>query len=651
MSYKNLHEAIRDLEKTKQLIRIQEEIDPYLEMASLHGRIFQMGGPAIFYEKIKGSPFSAVSNLFGTMDRAKFLLRHGYKNVEQLIQLKADPSRLLKSPKSFLSSIPSLLNALPIPRLINPVLKYTCEISDLPQVQCWPLDGGPFITLPLVYTEEIKSNGESAGLFKSNLGMYRIQMQGNEYSKNKEIGLHYQIHRGIGVHHSKALQMNRELPVSIFIGGPPAHILSAIMPLPENIPEIVFGGILAGSNFRYMRRKGGAFISEEADFCITGKIINNKLSPEGPFGDHLGYYSLKHDFPVLKVDKVYHRKGAIWPFTVVGRPPQEDSILGKLIHELTAPLVPQSIFGLKAMHAVDASGVHPLLLAQGRESYTPYKNLKRPAELLTIANAILGFNQASLAKYLFIMDAQDDPSLDIHNVPSFFKHILERVDWRRDLHFQTCTTVDTLDYSGAKNQSINEGSKVVVAAAGNIRRHLSNEIPKELLKLFAKLPESYKNPKVVSPGILALSSKPFENYEKTRKEIAHLQGFFAENLGVHHFITSQKNESRGFFEKVGIHIEESNPENSLNQSFPLVVLVDDSNFVSQKFENWLWTCFTRSDPARDIYGLGEFYFDKHWGCEGPILIDARMKPHYAPVLESDPKIERRVDEMIRKLKL
>ena len=204
-------------------------------------------------------------------------------------------------------------------------------------------------------------------------------------------------------------------------------------------------------------------IHAEADFCITGSIDPARLKPEGPFGDHLGYYSLAHEFPVMRVEHVYHRRDAIWPFTVVGRPPQEDSVLGQLIHELVGPAIPQQIPGVRAVHAVDAAGVHPLLLAIGSERYVPYDQPRRPRELLTLANALLGHGQLSLAKYLWIVAAEDNPELDVRDVPEFLRHALERVDWRRDLHFQTCTTIDTLDYSSGR---LNEGSKVVIAAAG-----------------------------------------------------------------------------------------------------------------------------------------------------------------------------------------
>ena len=195
--------------------------------------------------------------------------------------------------------------------------------------------------------------------------------------------------------------------------------VAAVMPLPEGMSELTFAGALAGHRIQMVKQTNAAAIYAQADFCISGTIDPQRQLPEGPFGDHLGYYSLTHDFPVLNVKSVYHRKGAIWPFTVVGRPPQEDTVFGELIHELTGPVIPTVLPGIKAVNAVDASGVHPLLLAIGSERYVPYRPTDRPQELLTQANAVLGQGQMSLAKYLWIIDEACDPELDIDDIEIF----------------------------------------------------------------------------------------------------------------------------------------------------------------------------------------------------------------------------------------
>src|SRR5579885_3282288 len=503
MRYRSLAECVRDLERAGQLVRIEQEVDADLEAAEIHRRVCQAGGPAVFYARVKGCRFPMVSNLFGTLNRARFLFRDTLETVRHLVELKVDPSLLAKRPWRY-RDVPRALWHLR-PKFVSggPVLAHQTTISQLPRLKCWPRDGGAFITLPQVYTED----ADRPGWRHSNLGMYRVQLSGNLYEPDRQIGLHYQIHRGIGVHHAAALRRGVPFRVSIFIGGPPAMTLAAVMPLPEGLPDLAFAGALGGRRVRLAFPPSpagggeglgvrGLPLAADADFCITGTVDPERQLPEGPFGDHLGYYSLKHPFPVLNVERVYHREGAIWPFTVVGRPPQEDTQFGQIIHELTGPIIPTVVPGVHAVHAVDAAGVHPLLLAIGSERYVPYADKRKPQELLTCANAILGQGQLSLAKYLFIVAYEDNPSLDVHDIPAFFRHLLERFDPRTDLHFQTCTTIDTLDYSGT---GLNEGSKLALAAAGPARRELAGQLPAGL-----RLAEGFDDPRVCLPGVLAV---------------------------------------------------------------------------------------------------------------------------------------------------
>ncbi|MFM7709715.1 MAG: UbiD family decarboxylase [Ferruginibacter sp.] len=598
MSYTSLEHCLLDLEKNGHLVRINEEVDPHLEMAAIHLRVFASKGPAILFERVKGSRFRAASNIFGSLERSQFMFRNSMKAIESLINIKQDPTALLQKPLQALSIIPHAIHALPLKNpWRKPVLFEEIQIADLPLIKHWPMDGGAFVTLPQVYTED----PEKPGVQHSNLGMYRIQLDGNEYTKNKEIGLHYQLHRGIGVHQTKANQLGKPLRVSIFVGGPPAHTLAAVMPLPEGMSELNFAGVLGSRRFRYDYRDG-FMISTDADFVITGEVYPGENKPEGPFGDHLGYYSLQHPFPVMRVHKVYARKQAIWPFTVVGRPPQEDTSFGALIHAMTGHAVQHEIPGLKSLHAVDAAGVHPLLLAIGSERYTPFlsNTHQAPAELLTISNRILGTGQLSLAKYLFITDDPDN-QLDIHDIPAFFNHVLSRIDLKRDMHFHTQTSIDTLDYSG---ETLNRGSKVVFAASGKPIRTLSNHLPDFYQQL--RLPKQIK---LILPGIVAVEYKPYTTAAMAAEEIRAL-------------------------------LDEIPPAAAVNQ--PVIwVLCDDAAFVAATVNNFLWVTFTRSNPSHDIYGKNESHEHKHWACDAPLLIDARMKPHHAPaVLMSEEVLEK-----------
>ncbi|MDY7000437.1 MAG: UbiD family decarboxylase, partial [Thermodesulfobacteriota bacterium] len=438
MPYKNFSQCLADLEARNDLVRISQETDPNLEIAAIQRRVLQAKGPALVFENVKDCAFPMAGNIFGTLDRVHFIFRDTLKAVERLLKLKAEPLEFLKKPWKFLGMPRTLIHTLPKKLSTGPVLaKETC-LSKLPRLRSWPLDGGGYVTLPQVYSESL----ERPGFGRSNLGMYRVQLSGGKFKKDEEAGLHYQIHRGLGYHHAEALARGVPLRVNVFVGGPPAMTLAAIMPLPEGVAELFFAGVLGGHRIGMVTSVDGVPvlpILAEADFCITGTIDPGRELPEGPFGDHLGYYSLAHDFPVLKVDKVYHREDAVWPFTTVGRPPQEDTVFGTFIHELTAGLVPTVFGGVHEVHAVDAAGVHPLLLAVGSERYVPYAKDRRPQELLTCALSLLGNTQTSLSKYLFIAAHEDDPSLSCSRIPEFFRHVLERVDWTHDLHFITRT--------------------------------------------------------------------------------------------------------------------------------------------------------------------------------------------------------------------
>ena len=604
MAYNSLEACLLDLEAKGQLIRIREEVDPHLEMAAIHLRVHEARGPALLFQQVKGSKFRAASNIFGTVERSKFIFRDTLSLVQQLIELKNEPIKAIKNPIKNFSAGLAALKALPLKNPIGkPVLFQQIQIEDIPQIQHWPMDGGAFVTLPQVYTEDI----EQPGILNANLGMYRIQLSGNEYVTNKEIGLHYQLHRGIGVHQTKANKKGLPLKVSVFAGGPPSHSVAAVMPLPEGISEMTFAGVLGGRRFRYTYVDEYC-VSTDADFVITGEVYPGENKPEGPFGDHLGYYSLKHDFPLMRVHKVFAKKNAIWPFTVVGRPPQEDTSFGELIHELTGSAVQAEIPGLRQVHAVDAAGVHPLLLAIGSERYTPYTPTKQPAEILTIANHILGTGQLSLAKFLFIT-ADDSNKLGTTNIQLYLEFILQRIVLTRDIHFYTNTTIDTLDYSGT---ALNTGSKVVIAAYGEIIRTLATEVPGCLKEL-----QQFEAAKLGMPGVIALQTNPFLNYDAATRELEIL------NSQLQNKITELAN-------------------------VPIIVVCDDAGFVSEKLRNFLWVTFTRCNPSHDMYGINSATINKHWGCKGPLVFDARIKPHHAPPVITDPLIDKKIDKLFNK---
>lgn len=642
----SLRDSVLDLEKHGHLRRIDAPIDAYLEAAAIQRRVFEAGGPALWFTNVTGCRFSMVSNLFGTLERSKFLFRKTYDSVQRLIDLKVDPTRALKSPLRYATTPLAALRMLPKSVRSGPVIKNETTVSELPNLVSWPRDGGPFVTLPQVYTED----PHAPGLMKSNLGMYRIQLAGNEYEQDKEIGLHYQLHRSIGVHQAEAMRLGKPFRVNTFVGGHPAMTLAAVMPLPEGMSELTFAGALAGRRIPMVRRADGLPVYADADFAICGTVIPGddgegglpRMKPEGPFGDHLGYYSLQHPFPVMRVDRIYHRDDAIWSFTVVGRPPQEDTAFGELIHDLTGPVIPTVLPGVLGVNAVDAAGVHPLLLAVGSERYMPFNGEPRPQEILTQASGILGQGQLSLAKFLLIADAGCWPGHaealhDLHAIRPFLEQVLRRADWTRDLHFHTRTTIDTLDYSG---DSINAGSKVVLAAAGPPKFNLETELPTEA----GRLPAGFTNPRVVMPGVVAVSGpklpSPSFDYDAVARGDTSGEAMEAAALAKPQTAATQQMD----------HFVQGLPLSHPLCRFRLLIIADDSEFVAatsgrEGIGNFLWTTFTRANPAADLYGIAPFTDRKHWGCRGPLAIDARIKPHHAPMMEEDPAVTAKIEVM------
>lgn len=602
MRYKNLAACVADLERHNKIKHIDCEIDPFLEMGLIQRRAFKKEGPALLFTRVKGCKFPMLGNLFGTKDRINFIFRDTLRHTENILKSYGNPWELFRHPLKSLGGIPTLWHALPQKQNTGPVMECQTKISQLPQLFSWPKDGGAFITLPLVCTE----NPLKPGLMHSNLGMYRIQLSGGEYKTEKEVGMHYQIHRGIGNHHAAALAKGKALPVSVSVGGPPALTMASVMPLPENISEFMFAGMLGGARVPVITHPNHAPIPAQADFCLTG-FIHEKLKPEGPFGDHLGYYSEQHNFPVMEVTGVWHRKNAIWPFTSVGRPPQEDSYFGWFIHELTSALIPTVFPGIHEVHAVDAAGVHPLLLAVGSERYTPYEESRKPREILTQGLHLLGRSQTSLAKYLIISAKEDAPGLSASSIDDFFSHILCRTDFSRDIHIITKMPMDTLDYTG---YDLHEGSKMIWAAAGDKRRKLSKTIPKELRGI-----DAFKEARLFRPGIIVCPGMPHKGLRgKPSPEIKTL----AQNL-----------------EEIVLSLE----------SIPLIVIADDPDFTVASWDNFLWVTFTRSDPATDTYGVKEIVKNKHWGSSHSLIIDARLKSYQPVPLEDDPDIVKRVEEL------
>lgn len=563
MIYENLRQFMEGLRKENQIVEISAPVDPHLELAEIHRRTIDNEGPALLFTNVKGSPFPVVTNLFGTSRRVD--LAFGPRPEELMKRTVAALNRLLPpTPKALWNEKDLLWDLLKVgtktvPASAAPVLQ-ECDrvapMNKLPVLTSWQEDGGPFVTLPLVYTEHPETGHH-------NLGMYRMQV-----FDGSTTGMHWQIHKGGGFHYHEAEKAGTSLPVTVFLGGPPALIASAIAPVPEQLPELMIASLILGQKLPLTDNpNGGHRLVAEAEFAICGEVPPHFRRPEGPFGDHYGYYSLQHDFPEFRVNHVWHRKDAIYPATIVGKPRQEDYYLGEFLQRLLSPAFPMVMPGVKSLWTYSETGFHALAAAVVRESY------KR--EAITSAFRILGEGQLTLTKFLILTDRP----MDLENFPLVLETVLERFDPHQDLFIFNNTSHDTLDYTGPR---LNHGSKGVLLGIGEPIRNLPGDYAG------GELP-SITQANVFCRGCLVISGSSFQ-------------------------------EDPGLPQRL---IEEAGDRLAV---WPLVILADDAGIAASE-KAFLWTVFTRFNPAADIYARSRIE-RHHMGYELPLVIDARMKPGY-----------------------
>lgn len=568
---RNIRSFVDALRARGDLCEIEAEVDPRLELAEIHRRVIAEGGKALLFKKVKGSPFPVATNLFGKADRLDLAFgRRPEAFVERLVQVAHDilPPR----PRNLWRARDLAYDALKIgirKKVGAPVLQNRVELRRgagldlLPALTQWPEDGGRFVTLPLVYTEHPETK-------KHNLGMYRIHIY-----DEKTTGMHWQIHKGGGFHYHVAQSRGEALPVTLLIGGPPALILSAIAPLPEDVPELLLCSLLLGEKLRMAELKELPHrIVNEAEFAIIGTVKPHVRRMEGPFGDHYGYYSLAHEYPVFDVEHMFHRDDAIYPATVVGKPRQEDFFIGDYLQKLLSPLFPLVMPSVKELKTYGETGFHALAAARVKDRYE--------REAIASALRILGEGQLSLQKFLMITDG--DVNLD--DFKAVLSHFLERTDWRRDLFVISNVSQDTLDYSGPK---VNEGSKGIWLALGPAKRSLSSELKGDV-------PRGVKDARVFVPGCVVVSGPGFADEPQFASRVAAHPSF---------------------------------------AHFELILVVDDVAEATQSAEKFLWTWFTRFEPANDIHAAQMEHVRFHTALSAPVAFDSRMKPWYPGTVEAD----------------
>jgi UbiD family decarboxylase len=572
-------EFIKLLRSENEVVEISAQVDPYLEIAEIHRRIIERGGPALLFSNVKGSKFPVVTNLFGTTRRVN--LAFGPKPERLVRELASFPHTMLPPSLGKIWSHRQTLTDLTkvgLRRRRNSselIFDDPPSLLRLPLLTTWPLDGGPFITLPLVYTED-----PTTGVH--NLGMYRIQRYDDATT-----GLHCQIGKGGGFHLFAAKELGQRLPVQISVGGPPALILAAIAPLPEQVPELLFASFVMGGKLPLVDNPYGPLpVIESADFTLIGEVDPNELRPEGPFGDHYGYYSLQHDYPVFRCRAVARRPDAVFPATVVGKPRQEDFYIGEYLQRLLSPVFPVVMPQVRDLWSYGETGFHSLAAAVVQERYA--------RESLQSAFRILGEGQLALTKFLLLTDTP----MDLTKFSKVLEHILARADFASDLYLFSNTSMDTLDYAGPE---INHGSKGLLLGCGRARRDLSREF---ILDAGVQIPGGVREVRVFCAGCLVVSGPRFEIERDAAARLAKHQAF---------------------------------------SKWPLVVLVDDATQATKNQSTFLWTTFTRFEPASDIYASAIEVWRNHLSYSAPIVIDARMKPWYPGEVESDPATEDLVD--------
>lgn len=578
--HKNLRSFIETLRAENDLAEIEAEVDPYLEIAEIHRRVIEAEGKALLFKRVKNSKFPVVTNLFGSVKRIE--LAFG-KKPQELVRKAVEMIEVLLPPKprelwKFRSTAFEALKLGTKKVRRAPVLEARqkeVNLEEIPLIQLWHEDGGHFLTLPLVYTESPTTG-------KHNLGIYRMQRY-----DTRSTGMHWQIGKGGGFHYFEAEQRNESLPVSVTLGGAPAMILAAVAPLPEGVPELVLASLLADGKIETVSNPIANHhrLIAEAEFAICGKVEPFKRKPEGPFGDHYGYYSLVHDFPVFEAEAVFHRKDAICPATVVGKPRQEDFFIGDYLQELLSPLFPLVMPAVRDLWSYGETGFHSLAAAVVQERYA--------REALSAGFRILGEGQLSLTKFLLLTDKPQN----LRDFRQLFEHLLERVNWESDFFVFDRTSFDTLDYASGK---INHGSKAMLVGVGDARRELKREFS-------GSLPVGIHGARTFCGGCLVVEGANYESDKELAARVAKSPEF---------------------------------------KDFQVVVLHDSVKFADSA-DKFLWATWTRFNPSTDVYAREINVINNHIAYTAPIVIDARMKPWYPKEVEPRADIVKLVDERWR----
>jgi UbiD family decarboxylase len=575
MRLPDLRAFLDTLRRANDVVAIDALVDPYLEAAEIHRRVIAAGGPALMFRNVTGADFPMVTNLFGTARRAE--LAFGQRPARLIARLVQLVETILPPTTAKLWGARDV--ALQLMKVglsrgsagpITEVVTDAVRLDRLPVMTTWPDDGGPFVTLPLVFTQHPEGRGH-------NLGMYRLHVYDARHT-----GMHWQIGKGGGFHYQVAEARGEALPVTVFLGGPPALILSAIAPLPENVPELMLASLIAGERLKLATGPWPHPLIANAEFALIGSVAPHERRPEGPFGDHYGYYSLQHDYPVFSITRMARRRDAIFPATVVGKPRQEDFFIGDLLQQLLSPLFPLVMPAVEQLWSYGETGYHSLAAAVVKQRY--------PREAMASAFRILGEGQLSLTKFLLVTDQ----AVDLKDFRATLAHVLARSNPETDLYVFSNLSMDTLDYTGPE---VNRGSKGVWLGLGPAVRDLPGSFSA------GDTPRGMTEAAVFCDGCLVIGGPAYTDEPGAAARFA------------------------------------SSPALA---GWPLVVVTDDVKRAVRSSMNFLWTTFTRFEPAADIHAAGLRVVRNHLAYSAPVVIDARMKPWYPSELTCREDIAARV---------
>ncbi len=583
MAYKNLPSFLKALEKNRELKRVAVDVDPEYEITEIATRVVKNEGPALLFEKPKGSDYRLAINIFGSMRRIELALGKPPAQLGQelakLAQAVQPPSlgKLWGSRGTLrrvlnMRTSGSLLRQIPSQQIVEDP-----HLNKLPILKCWPGDGGRFITFGLTMTYHPLTHGR-------NVGLYRLHV-----FTNHSTGMHWQIQKGGGFHYAEAEKREESLPMAVVIGSDPYLMMAAIAPLPEGMDEVAFSGFLRGAPMKMVPGKSISIdVPAEAEFILEGEVPPRERHMEGPFGDHFGHYSQAAPFPVFKIRKVTHRKNPIYLAAVVGKPPQEDKYLGDALQEIMSPLIRLIRPEVSDLWAYYEAGFHNLLVVSVHQRYEK--------EGMKSALGLMGEGQLSLTKCLILVD----PQVNVRDFYGVLQSIAQNFDAREDVLIIPGVPLDTLDFTSYK---MNLGSKMIIDATRKPRqvvhkRTLNSSLVSKDLK--------QKDPRILG----------WHLWEDA-------------------LLVVQVKDS-------GRKILESLVSDKALEGVKIIAVVSPDIDLEDRVST-LWGIFTRFDCARDVIFADTRLVGSVAQYHGPLGMDATFKPGYPEPLEMSEDIRHKVD--------